>query len=126
MEKVSVGSGDDQSGMADHTDVTVVENALESIQIHGGYGYLRDFPAERALRDAKLTSIGGGTTDIAVISLAGVVYGKSVRIAGNELDEAIVQHARKAHNLLIGERTAEQIKIASARRPRSTSRLRWR
>jgi rod shape-determining protein MreB len=58
-----------------------------------------------------VVDIGGGTTDIAVISLAGVVYGKSVRIAGNELDEAIIQHARKAHNLLIGERTAEQIKI---------------
>src|SRR4249920_3272914 len=55
--------------------------------------------------------VGGGTTDIAVISLAGVVYGKSVRIAGNEMDEAIILHARKAHNLLIGERTAEQIKI---------------
>jgi alkylation response protein AidB-like acyl-CoA dehydrogenase len=41
-----------------------VENTLEAIQIHGGYGYLRDFPAERALRDAKLTSIGGGTTEI--------------------------------------------------------------
>jgi rod shape-determining protein MreB len=59
-----------------------------------------------------VVDIGGGTTDIAVISLAGVVYGKSVRIAGNELDEAIIQHARKAHSLLIGERTAEQIKIA--------------
>jgi rod shape-determining protein MreB len=59
-----------------------------------------------------IVDIGGGTTDIAVISLAGVVYGKSVRIAGNELDEAVIQHARKAHNLLIGERTAEQIKIA--------------
>jgi len=58
-----------------------------------------------------IVDIGGGTTDIAVISLAGVVYGKSVRIAGNELDEAIIQHARKAHNLLVGERTAEQIKI---------------
>ena len=58
-----------------------------------------------------VVDIGGGTTDIAVISLAGVVYGKSVRIAGNELDEAIILHARKAHNLLIGERTAEQIKI---------------
>ena len=46
------------------TGKLVVENALESIQIHGGYGYLRDFPAERALRDAKLTSIGGGTTEI--------------------------------------------------------------
>jgi rod shape-determining protein MreB and related proteins len=58
-----------------------------------------------------VVDIGGGTTDIAVISLAGVVYGKSVRVAGNELDEAIIQHARKAHNLLIGERTAEAIKM---------------
>jgi rod shape-determining protein MreB len=55
--------------------------------------------------------IGGGTTDIAVISLAGVVYGRSVRVAGNELDEAIIQHVRKSHNVLIGERTAEQIKM---------------
>jgi rod shape-determining protein MreB len=55
--------------------------------------------------------VGGGTTDIAVISLAGVVYGRSVRIAGNELDEAIIQHTRKVHNLLIGERTAEAIKM---------------
>src|SRR4030081_2028692 len=58
-----------------------------------------------------VVDIGGGTTDIAVISLAGVVYGKSVRVAGNELDEGIILHARKPHNLLIGERTAEQIKI---------------
>ena len=58
-----------------------------------------------------VVDIGGGTTDIAVISLAGIVYGRSVRVAGNELDEAIALHARKAHNLLIGERTAEQIKI---------------
>jgi alkylation response protein AidB-like acyl-CoA dehydrogenase len=41
-----------------------VENALEAIQIHGGYGYLKDFPAERALRDSKLAAIGGGTTEI--------------------------------------------------------------
>src|SRR5687768_1522174 len=46
------------------TGTLVTENALEAIQIHGGYGYLRDFPAERGLRDAKLTSIGGGTTEI--------------------------------------------------------------
>ncbi len=46
------------------TGKLAVENALEAIQIHGGYGYLRDFPVERALRDAKLTSIGGGTTEI--------------------------------------------------------------
>jgi rod shape-determining protein MreB len=59
-----------------------------------------------------VVDIGGGTTDIAVISLAEVVYGKSVRVAGNKMDEALIQHARRAHNLLIGERTAEQLKIA--------------
>jgi alkylation response protein AidB-like acyl-CoA dehydrogenase len=41
-----------------------VQNALDAIQIHGGYGYLRDFPVERALRDAKLGSLGGGTSEI--------------------------------------------------------------
>src|ERR671915_814640 len=58
-----------------------------------------------------IVDIGGGTTDIAVISLAGIVYSKAVRVAGNELDDAIIQHARKNHNLLIGERTAEHIKM---------------
>ena len=54
--------------------------------------------------------IGGGTTDIAVISLAGMVYGRSLRVAGNELDEAIIQHMKRVHSLLIGDRTAEHIK----------------
>jgi rod shape-determining protein MreB and related proteins len=58
-----------------------------------------------------IVDIGGGTTDIAVISLAGLVYSKSVRVAGNEMDEAIIDHMKKAHRLLIGERTAEAIKI---------------
>jgi rod shape-determining protein MreB len=58
-----------------------------------------------------IVDIGGGTTDIAVISLAGLVYSKSVRVAGNEMDEAIIDHMKKAHRLLIGERTAEDIKI---------------
>jgi len=58
-----------------------------------------------------VVDVGGGTTDIAVISLAGVVYGRSVRVAGNEMDDAIIQHVRKAHNLLVGERTAERIKM---------------
>ena len=58
-----------------------------------------------------IVDIGGGTTDIAVISLAGIVYSKAVRIAGNEMDEAIIQYVRKSYNLLIGERTAEAIKI---------------
>ncbi|NOZ79422.1 MAG: rod shape-determining protein [Acidobacteria bacterium] len=58
-----------------------------------------------------IVDIGGGTTDVAVISLAGVVYSRSVRIAGNEMDEAVIQYIKKKYNLLIGERTAEQIKI---------------
>jgi rod shape-determining protein MreB len=58
-----------------------------------------------------VVDIGGGTTDVAVISLAGIVYSKSVRVAGNEMDEAIIQYAKKKYNLLIGERTAEQVKF---------------
>ena len=58
-----------------------------------------------------VVDIGGGTTDIAVISLAGIVYSKAVRVAGNEMDEAIIHYIKKASNLLIGERTAEAIKI---------------
>jgi rod shape-determining protein MreB and related proteins len=58
-----------------------------------------------------IVDVGGGTTDIAVISLAGIVYSKAVRVAGNEMDEAIIQYIKRNHNLLIGERTAEQIKM---------------
>jgi len=58
-----------------------------------------------------IVDIGGGTTDVAVISLAGIVYSKAVRIAGNEMDEAIIQYIKRNHNLLIGERTAEQVKM---------------
>ena len=58
-----------------------------------------------------IVDIGGGTTDIAVISLSGIVYSRSVRVAGNEMDEAIMHYLKRKFNLLIGERTAEQIKI---------------
>jgi len=58
-----------------------------------------------------VVDIGGGTTDVAVISLSGSVYSKSVRVAGNEMDSAIIQYHKRKYNLLIGERTAEQIKI---------------
>ncbi len=67
-----------------------------------------------------IVDIGGGTTDIAVISLGGTVVSTSVKIAGDDFDEAIVRHMRKKHNLLIGERTAEEIKIkigSAFRRP---------
>lgn len=58
-----------------------------------------------------IVDIGGGTSDIAVISLGGTVVSTSIKIAGDDFDEAIVRYMRKKHNLLIGERTAEDIKI---------------
>ncbi|MFQ5768023.1 MAG: rod shape-determining protein [Acidobacteriota bacterium] len=58
-----------------------------------------------------IVDIGGGTTDVAVISMAGIVYSRTVRIAGNEMDDAIIHYIKRKYNLLIGERTAEDIKI---------------
>ncbi len=58
-----------------------------------------------------IVDIGGGTTEIAVISLGGIVTSRSIRIGGDEMDEAIIQHIKRAYNLMIGERTAEEIKI---------------
>ena len=57
-----------------------------------------------------IVDIGGGTTDIAVVSLAGIVYARSLRVAGGDMDDAIIQHLKRKHNLLIGEPTAERIK----------------
>ena len=58
-----------------------------------------------------VVDIGGGTTDVAVISLSGIVYSRSVRVAGKEMDDAIMQYQKRKYNLLIGERTGEAIKI---------------
>jgi len=58
-----------------------------------------------------IVDIGGGTTDIAVISLNGIVFSHSIRIAGHEMDEAIIQYLKKKYNLLIGERSAEHVKM---------------
>jgi len=58
-----------------------------------------------------IVDIGGGTTEVAVISLSGIVFSKSIRIAGDELDTAVVEYLKKNYNLMIGERTAEEIKI---------------
>jgi rod shape-determining protein MreB len=58
-----------------------------------------------------IVDIGGGTTEVAVISLAGIVYAKSVRVGGDKMDESIVQYVKRKYNLLIGDRTAETIKI---------------
>ena len=68
---------------------------------------------------SMVVDIGGGTTEVAVISLGGIVYAKSVRVGGDKMDEAIISYIRRAHNLLIGESSAERIKmsIGAARAP---------
>ena len=71
-----------------------------------GVGLPIDEPAANMIVD-----IGGGTTEIAIISLNGIVFSKSIRVAGDELDSAIVNYMKRAYNLLIGERTAEEIKL---------------
>ena len=73
-----------------------------------------------------VVDIGGGTTDIAVISLSGIVYSRSVRMAGNQMDDAVMKYLKRKYNLLIGERTAERSRSKSARPIRSTSRSPWR
>ena len=60
---------------------------------------------------SMILDIGGGTTEIAIISLKGIVYSRSLRVGGDKIDEAIVNHIKRKYNMLIGERTAEQIKI---------------
>jgi rod shape-determining protein MreB len=72
-----------------------------------------------AASGSMVVDIGGGTTEVAVLSLSGIVYSRSVRVGGDRMDEAIVSHMRRQHNLLIGEMTAERIKkeIGAARTP---------
>ena len=60
---------------------------------------------------SMIVDIGGGTTDIAVISMSGIVYSRSVRVAGNEMDESVMHYLKRKYNLLVGERTAELIKM---------------
>lgn len=71
-----------------------------------GVGLPIDEPAANMIVD-----IGGGTTEVAIISLAGIVFTKSIRVGGDEIDNAIINYMKRAYNLLIGERTAEEIKI---------------
>ncbi len=92
-----------------------------AMQAGGREVYLLDEPTAAAIGAGLpiqepggnlVVTIGGGTTEVAVISLSGVVYCESARTAGDEMDEAIVQYIKKHHNLLIGERQAEAIKLA--------------
>ncbi len=77
---------------------------------------------------SMIVDIGGGTTEVAVISLGGIVYSRSVRVGGDKMDEAIISHIRRTQNLLIGESTAERIKIelGAAHAPLDGSDGPWR
>src|SRR5258708_14503153 len=102
---------------------TVVEGrAVREAAISAGMGraWLTDEPLAAAIgaglpvsepRGNAICDIGGGTTEIAVISLSGMVVAHSIRVGGNRIDDAIAVHLKRRHNLLIGERTAEEIKI---------------
>ena len=93
----------DSSFRAKASEVYLVEQAMVAAI---GAGLAITEPSGNMVVD-----IGGGTTDIAVISISGIVYSRSVRLAGHEMDDSITQYIKRKYNLLIGERTAEQIKI---------------
>ncbi|HRY12103.1 MAG TPA: rod shape-determining protein [Syntrophomonadaceae bacterium] len=102
---------------------TVEERAVKEAALAGGAkeAYLLEEPMAAAIGAGlpvheptgnMIVDVGGGTTEVAVISLGGVVTAKSVRVAGDKMDEAIIQHLKRNYNLLIGERTAENIKMS--------------
>lgn len=113
VEKKAVEDATYQAGAR---EVTIIE---EPIAAAIGAGIDISRPCGNMIVD-----VGGGTTDIAVISLGGTVVSTSVKIAGDDFDDALIRYMRKKHNLLIGERTAEDIKIkigSAYRRPESVS-----
>jgi rod shape-determining protein MreB len=116
--------------------ITAVERRAvrESAEQAGARGvFLMEEPMAAAIgvglpvQDASgnmIVDIGGGTTEVALISLSGIVYSRSVRTAGDELDESVIQYMKRDYNLMIGERTAEDIKIrigSAAALPKETS-----
>jgi rod shape-determining protein MreB len=94
----------DAARLAGARSVEIIEEPMAAAI---GAGLPIDGPSGNMVVD-----IGGGTTDVAVISLGGIVVSQSLRVAGNKLDEAIIRHTRRVYNLMIGERTAEEIKIS--------------
>lgn len=101
--EVETKAVEDASYQAGAREVIIVEEPLAAA-IGSGIDIMK--PCGNMIVD-----IGGGTTDIAVISLGGTVVSNSVKLAGDDFDDAIVRYMRKKHNLLIGDRTAEEIKI---------------
>lgn len=105
------------SGVTEVEKRAVIDATTEA---GGGVTYLIEEPIAAAIGAGidiskpdgnMVVDIGGGTADVAVISLGGIVVSESIKIAGDKFDEAIVRYMRKKHNLLIGERTAEDLKI---------------
>ena len=104
--------------------ITEVEKrAVKDSAIHAGARevYLIEEPMAAAIgvglpvqepAGNMIVDVGGGTTEVALISLAGIVFSRSVRVGGDEMDEAIIQYMKRVYNLMIGERTAENIKIS--------------
>lgn len=89
-----------------HAGAREVRLLQEPVAAAIGVGLPIDEPTANMIVD-----IGGGTTEVAIISLSGVVYSKSIRVGGDELDAAIVNYMKRAYNLMIGERSAEEIKV---------------
>ena len=94
---------EDSAARAGARDVFLIEEPMAAAI---GVGLPVHEPAGNMILD-----IGGGTTEVAIISLAGIVFSRSVRVGGDEMDEAIITYMKRSYNLMIGERTAEQIKI---------------
>ncbi len=94
---------EDSATRAGARDVFLIEEPMAAAI---GVGLPVHEPAGNMILD-----IGGGTTEVAIISLAGIVFSRSVRVGGDEMDEAIITYMKRSYNLMIGERTAEQIKI---------------
>ncbi|MDP2895099.1 MAG: rod shape-determining protein, partial [bacterium] len=94
---------EDSAARAGARDVFLIEEPMAGAI---GVGLPVHEPAGNMILD-----IGGGTTEVAIISLAGIVFSRSVRVGGDEMDEAIITYMKRSYNLMIGERTAEQIKI---------------
>ena len=100
VEKKAVEEATYQAGAR---EVSIIEEPIAAA-IGAGIDITRPF-------GNMIVDIGGGTTDVAVISLGGTVVATSIKVAGDNFDEAIMRYVRKKHNLMIGERTAEDIKI---------------
>jgi rod shape-determining protein MreB len=124
MKKKSVFSGRPRVMVCVPSGITAVEKrAVEDATLQAGAreAHTIEEPMAAAIgaglpvgepTGSMVVDIGGGTTEVAIISLGGIVTSRSIRVAGDEMDEAIIQYIKKAYNLMIGERTAEELKIS--------------